>query len=168
MTHEEKKRYLDELTEKGLLSEDDRAQAQAELDQPNIEAPSTTNFTPFTRAAPQEKQIWGMPVKTYAACLHLAVFAAYVAPILGVALPLVMWLKYRDDPIVDEHGKIVMNWVVSYCIYAAICGILVFVLIGIPMFWMLLLLSVIFSIIGAIQASEGKQWHYPASIRFFN
>jgi hypothetical protein len=61
-----------------------------------------------------------------------------------------------------------VNWYISFLIYSVISGILLVVLIGWPMGLILGVLSMVFPIIGALRASEGRIWPYPLSIQFFS
>jgi uncharacterized Tic20 family protein len=47
-----------------------------------------------------------------------------------------------------------------------ICGILVFIFIGIIGLGILALLNLIFAIVAAIKANDGQVWVYPLSIKF--
>jgi len=59
-----------------------------------------------------------------------------------------------------------LNFHISLLIYF-ICAIpLVFILIGIPIFFGLALMSFICAIVAAIRASEGGFYFYPLTIRF--
>jgi len=100
--------------------------------------------------------------------LHLSQFAGYIIPVAGIVAPIIIsQVKKAQLPELDEHGRIVCNWMLSAFIYFAISFLLVFVVIGIPMLWVMGALAVIFPIIGAIKASNGEAWTYPGSIRFF-
>ena len=59
-----------------------------------------------------------------------------------------------------------VNWISSHLIYAALCTVLVFVFIGIPLLIVLGILAVVFPIIGGIKANSGEVWKYPLSISF--
>ena len=88
-------------------------------------------------------------------------------PIAGLVAPIVIWqVKKSEFPVIDEHGRVVMNWIISSVIYGALCFILSFLMIGIPLFFVLAALAVAFPIIGAVKASNGEVWQYPLSIRF--
>jgi len=59
--------------------------------------------------------------------LHLTQFCSWLFPFLGLVVPLIMWQSKKEDPYVDEQGKVVMNWVFSSLIYAirlfdTLCG----------------------------------------------
>jgi len=60
-----------------------------------------------------------------------------------------------------------INWVISLFIYSAICGVLVFVVIGIIGLGILALMNLAFAIIAAVKANDGEVWTYPLSIKFF-
>ena len=53
-------------------------------------------------------------------------------------------------------------------IWNAIAGILCIVLIGIPILIILHILNVVFVIVASIQASEGKLYRYPLTIRLLS
>jgi len=107
-----------------------------------------------------EAKQWGM-------FIHFSILAGYVLPLAGFIVPLVMWLMKKDEhSLVDQHGKNVMNWLISFFIYGIISFILIFVGIGILMLWALGILNIIFAIVGGLKASNGEVWAYPFTIRF--
>jgi len=80
--------------------------------------------------------------------------------------PLIIWLSKREDsPEIDAHGKESLNFQISMLIYNAISAILCLVLIGFVFLGVLHILNIIFVIIAAVRASEGKLWRYPLTIR---
>ena len=137
--------------------------------------------------------IMGMKPNTYCMLIHLSQLLNLLSasvPFLGVIVPIVLWLIAKDkSPLVDQHGKIVLNWLISLFIYAVACivlsvacsiGILLIsIAIGFPLFlpvsimffglivFLLGILILVFPIIGAIKANEGTAWKYPLSIPFF-
>lgn len=84
----------------------------------------------------------------------------------GFLGPLILLLA-SEDALTKKHAKVVLNWQFSLIIYSIISAILMIVLIGFIGFVVLGILNTVFSIIGAVRASEGKVWKYPMSIRFF-
>ncbi len=79
-----------------------------------------------------------------------------------------MWATIKkESSVIDAHGKNVINWIISFMIYAFISAMLCFVLIGIPMLFALGICSIVFTIMGAVKANNGVVWKYPMSIRFF-
>jgi len=110
---------------------------------------------------------FGMDNDSFNMLLHLSQFCSYIIPVLGIAVPLVLWLMNKDnDPLVDEHGRNILNWNLSAYLYLFCCGILIFIIIGAFLIWIPIVLSIIFPIVGAIRAKEGKVWKYPLSIPF--
>lgn len=99
--------------------------------------------------------------------IHLSVLAGYIVPLAGFVAPVVLWqLKKHDHPMIDAHGKNVANWLLSLLIYGTVAFLLAFVLIGIPLLWMLGILNIVFAIVGGIKANDGVVWAYPFTIRF--
>jgi len=100
--------------------------------------------------------------------LHLSVLAGFIVPFAGLIVPILIWQMKKDElPLIDVHGKNVVNWIISALIYTVICFALWFVLIGIPLSIALGLVGIIFPIIGAIKGNNGEVWKYPLAISFF-
>ena len=81
--------------------------------------------------------------------------------------PLIVWLaKRHDSPEIDAHGKESLNFQISMLLYNAIAAVFCLVLIGFLVLPILWVLNAIFVIVASIQASDGKLYRYPISIRF--
>jgi hypothetical protein len=143
---------IQELRDAGTLSDEEFEAEKARL----LGSRDTGGFRP-----------WGMEVRTYCMLLHLSQLAAFLVPFAGIALPIVMWLIYKDESTeVDSHGRVIMNWVLSALIYTIVGFILTFVFIGFLLLIALLVTNIVFVILGSIRASEGRIWPYPLSIPF--
>lgn len=111
---------------------------------------------------------WGMEKKVFLMLMHLSQFAGYIIPLAGLVLPIIMWATNKEESQeVDNHGKVILNWVISSLIYICISFVLTFILIGVIGLFAVAICGIVFTIIGAIKANEGKLWHYPLSIKFF-
>ncbi|MDR3109808.1 MAG: DUF4870 domain-containing protein [Planctomycetaceae bacterium] len=109
-----------------------------------------------------------MKTNTYCMLLHLSQLLIF--PLLGVGLvvPVLLWAINKDkEPLVDRHGKNVVNWLISDAIYASVGTILFFVWGGTLTIEALAFVSIVFPIIGGIKAKDGIVWEYPLTIRFF-
>jgi len=105
--------------------------------------------------------------RQYAMFIHFSQFTGLIVPLLGWILPLILWqTKKNTSAYIDNHGKIVMNWIISSIIYAIVCGILSLLVIGLFLLIALGICSLVFIIIGAIKANNGETWPYPLSIPF--
>jgi uncharacterized Tic20 family protein len=119
------------------------------------------SFETSTPNSSKEANQWGMFV-------HFGIFAGYIIPIAGLVVPLILWQIKKDEyPIVDRHGKVVSNWMLSAFIYSLICIPLTLVAIGILGFIAIGIVSIVFAIVGGIKANSGEVWEYPGSIKFF-
>lgn len=119
------------------------------------------------RNEPLEYRPWNMELNQFCMLMHLSQLAGVMMPFAGFVLSIVMWATNKDQSYeVDQHGKNIINWMISLTIYTIICTILIFVLIGIPMLVVLWLASLIFTILGAVKANDGVFYKYPLAIEF--
>lgn len=110
---------------------------------------------------------WGMNLRTFTTLLHVSQFAGFIVPYAGFVLPIVMWISNKDqNQVINQHGKNIVNWLISGTIYAIAAGILTIILIGIPLLVAVGICAVIFPIIGAVKASNDEIWQYPLTIQF--
>ena len=98
---------------------------------------------------------------------HASALVGFFVPWAGHILgPLIVWLAKRgDSPEIDAHGKESLNFQISMLIYSLIAGVLCLVLVGFVLLGILHILNLVLVIIASIQASEGKLYRYPISIR---
>lgn len=122
--------------------------------------------TPPPAPEPAAKQ--GMSENTMGMLTHLAGLSWCIGIPAGSILgPLLFWVIKKDEmPFVDRCGKEAINFGISMTIYLIVAGVLCFVFIGFLLVPAVLLLMLIFPIIGALQANEGKEYVYPLTIRF--
>lgn len=97
--------------------------------------------------------------------IHFSILAGWAIPLAGLVVPILLWQIKKDDlPGIVPHAHIVMNWIVSSLVYAAICFVLLIVLIGAFGFMVLGIATIIFAIVGGLKANEGVAWEYPGTI----
>lgn len=153
---------LQELREKGVISEEEFQREKARVLE-DIEAKRNAQ-----QPMGLEKPLWGMDENTFCTIMHLSQFAGVILPVLGFVLPIVMWQVGKDgNANVDKHGRMILNWMISFAIYMFIAGILVFVAVGVPILIVLMILNLIFVIKATIKANEGKFWAYPMTLKIF-
>jgi uncharacterized protein len=106
-------------------------------------------------------------VRTWTVLCHASALAGFFVPWAGHILgPLIVWLAKRGDaPEIDEQGKESLNFQVSMLIYNLIAGVLCLVLIGFVILGILHILNLVLVIVASLQASEGKLYRYPITIR---
>ena len=106
-------------------------------------------------------------VRTWCVLCHASALVGFFVPWAGHILgPLIVWLAKRgDSPEIDEHGKESLNFQISMLIYNLIAGVLCLVLIGFVILGILHILNLVLVIVASIQASEGKLYRYPITIR---
>jgi uncharacterized protein len=85
---------------------------------------------------------------------------------LGILLPLVVYLAMRhESDYVGCNAREALNFHISVFIYVLCCVPLAFILIGIPLIFIIALGSLVLAIIAAFRASEGDCYHYPLTLR---
>lgn len=144
---------LNELRQKNIISEEEYQQAKA-----RILGAQEGNTAPIVQATNRDYSLW----------LHLSQFCSWLMPFMGIIVPLVLWQMKKDDAYVNEQGKVVMNWVFSSLIYCVISAILCLIVIGFVLLGILFVCSIVFTVMGAMNASNGIVKNYPFTIKFFS
>jgi len=103
--------------------------------------------------------------RQWAMFIHFSILAAWVIPLAGLIVPIILWQIKKDElPGIVPHAHIVMNWMVTSLVYAAICFVLLIIVIGAFGFIVLGIATIIFAIVGGLKANEGEIWPYPGTI----
>jgi len=147
-------KILDELREKGSISEEEYQREKAKI--LNDEGSARNNFS--------GKPLFGMTEKSYLMLMHLSQFVGIIIPLAGFIVPVLMWIANKEtNANVDLHGKNILNFMISFVIYAAVLSITV---IGIPLAVLVGLLYVVFVVLASVKANNGEYWKYPFTIQF--
>lgn len=118
--------------------------------------------TPTTTPAPPDRD---RETRQWAMFIHFSILAGWVVPLAGLVVPILLWQIKKDElPGIVPHAHIVMNWIVSSLVYGAICFVLVFILIGIPLLIALGIVTIIYAIVGGLKANDGEVWPYPGTL----
>ena len=91
----------------------------------------------------------------------------HVLSLVGFSLigPLIVWLVKKDESaFINAQGRELLNFQISFLIYAIVCIPLCFVLIGIPLLIVVGLASFILTIIGLVKATEQKIYRFPVTV----
>lgn len=109
---------------------------------------------------PKQAKLWGM-------LCHLLGFATFVVPLGNILGPLVIWLVKKDEiPFVDDQGKESLNFQITMTICAVVSWLTCLFFVGFILLPAVLIFWFIMTIIGAINANDGKRYRYPLTIRF--
>lgn len=115
----------------------------------------------------QEYRPWNIELSTFCMLMHLSQFAGFIIPLGGYVLPIIMWAVHKDKSVViDQHGKNILNWMITFFIYICISCVLILLVVGIFSLVILSVLTIIFTIIGAIKAANKELYRYPLTINF--
>lgn len=85
---------------------------------------------------------------------------------VGLLLPLIVYLVKKDDSAaVAYHAREALNFHLSLLLYSIVCGMLVFVIIGIPLLFALAVSAFILAIVAAVKGADNVQYRYPFTLR---
>lgn len=150
---------LNNLRQSGALSEEEYQRAKESLLRKSQSAGE--RFGRAVNDISSDVNMWGM-------FIHLSQFCGYIVPLAGLIVPIILWqIKKDESEIIDKHGRIVVNWIITEFILGLVFALLFLILIGIPLLLALAVVGIVFPIIGAVKANNGEVWPYPLSIRFF-
>ena len=153
---------LRELRDRGTLTEDEFRLAKAKLLNPvrGAEDLKPGASSGLLTLGPLTDRQW-------AVLLHLSQLLGFALPVAGFAVPILIWLLKKETvPTIDEHGRNVINWLLSSLVYGAVSGLLTCLYVGFLGLAVVMLLALLFPVIAAIKAHDGIVWRYPLSIRF--
>ena len=114
---------------------------------------------PVASVPTQDERTWGM-------LAHLTAFSGFLIPLGSVIAPLIVWLIKRDQSeFVADQGKEALNFNLSVLLAGVVCGILVWIFIGILLGVALFFYWLAMTIVAAIKANEGMRYRYPFTLR---
>jgi len=165
MTLSEELERLHQLHQAGGLTDEEFAAAKARLlkDGASTEPPLVSSFR--FRERLHDGRFWAM-------LLHLSLLLNFLTPGVALVVTFLIWQLGKDRfPELDQHGKNVVNFILSYGIYAMI----LFSLIMIPVVGVVVVASLyifvglmaLLAMFAAWKANQGQMWQYPLCFRFF-
>jgi len=147
-------KILDELREKGSISEEEYQREKAKI--LNDEGTQRDSFN--------GRPLFGMTENSYLMLMHLSQLAGIIIPLAGFVVPVLMWITNKEaNAKVDMHGKNILNFMISFIIYAAVFTI---TLVGIPLAVVVGIIYVVFVVLASVKANNGEYWRYPFTIQF--
>ncbi len=103
---------LEQLRQKGIISQAEFTELKTDLLQAN-----KSTGRKFQEAVGD--------TNTWCMLIHLSQFCAYIIPLAGLVVPIILWQIRKDESgLIDQHGRIVANWIISEIIYLLIFGLL--------------------------------------------
>jgi uncharacterized Tic20 family protein len=106
--------------------------------------------------------------RNFAIGMHLSPLVLTILGLwpLSMVAPLVIWLiRRRESVFDDDHGREIINFVLSFLLWHLVLLITVVGMILWPVLWVVALVN---CIRGAIAAGNGEYFRYPMTIRFLS
>ncbi|MFT5766061.1 MAG: putative Tic20 family protein [Saprospiraceae bacterium] len=98
---------------------------------------------------------------------HLGMVAGMAVPLGSILMPLIIWQVNKDkSEYITDHAIEALNFQLTMLIIYIGCAILCVILIGIPMLFAAFIYNLVYSIKGAVKASNGEYYDYPYNFRF--
>ena len=91
---------------------------------------------------------------------------AHVLGIVAGFIPSLVIFLFAEDGYTKKNSMNALNWQISLVIYMVASVFLMILLVGFFLVPALYILNIIFSIIAAVRAKEGRVWEYPLTIKF--
>jgi uncharacterized Tic20 family protein len=103
--------------------------------------------------------------RNFSVAMHLAPLVAFLFwP--AVFAPIVLWAVRKDDSAFnDDHGREMMNALISFALYHVVAVITVIGIIALPVLYVIAIVNMIR---GAVAAGRGEYFRYPMTIRFLS
>lgn len=123
-----------------------------------------SNFS--MKASMEDQPTLSAEEKTFANLLYASALICVFAPLVGILLPLVLWILKKDySAYVDRVGKEVLNFVISFTIYGAIAGALVMILVGVILLPLVSITFIVLGILGLWHSTKSRFYRYPMIFR---
>ena len=124
---------------------------------------------------PSEPPMAGAPSadeRQWAMFAHLSALIGLIIPFGSIIGPLVIWLIKKDTmPFVNDQGKEALNFNITVAIAFVVLFLLsvmtfgIGLVIAIPLWFIIGIAWLVFTIIAAIKANEGVTYRYPFTLR---
>ncbi len=99
--------------------------------------------------------------KTLGIVMHVLCLVGF--PLIG---PLIVWLIKKDQSAyLDQQGRELLNFQLTYLLYGFLAFLLCFVFIGMLLLPVVLVATFVLTIIGIVKAAEGTVFRFPLTIR---
>jgi len=99
--------------------------------------------------------------------IQLSSLAGCIIPFGHIIVPVTLWLCWRSgDDFVNKAGSEAVNFNLTVTFYYLVCVLLFIVVIGIFLFFAVMIFHLILIIVAAVHSSNGEIFRYPLTIRF--
>jgi uncharacterized protein len=110
----------------------------------------------------EKEKTWGMLTHLLALSIFLGI------PFGNVIGPLIVYLVKKDEfEFVNEQGREVLNFQITWSLIFIISGVLIFIGIGVLMLIAFGIAWLVLVIVASVAASNGNYYKYPFTIEFF-
>ncbi len=154
-------KILSELRDKGSITEEEYQREKSKILNDEDDNQGNNKKSSFSF----ENPLFGLSQNTFLMIMHISQLAIFVVPLVGIALPIIMWLTQKEiNPLVDKQGKEIINFNLTVLIISAVLAISI---VGIPALIAVVVYYLFFVIKSAISANNGSGFvSYPLTFQF--
>lgn len=167
MSIAEEIKKLDQLRQSGILTDDEFRKTKVRLLN-SVGAASNDSFDKLLNSVGLGS---GTNVderrQNYAMWLHFSMLANMAMLGAGYVIPIVMWQTQKEDPIIDQHGRNAINFLICQLILMVIGGLLTTLTYGFFMILGAIFMSIVCPILVGLKARQGIVEKYPLTYPFF-
>ena len=110
----------------------------------------------------EDERMWGL-------IAHLSGLLASLLGGLSFLGPLIVWLVKKDQsPFVADQAKEALNFQIAVFIALLISGIATLACVGFILLPVVIIGSIVYAVIGAMEANKGVYYRYPYTFRLIN
>jgi uncharacterized Tic20 family protein len=107
--------------------------------------------------------------RKWAFVAHLSAASGFIIPFGNIFGPLLIWqLKKSDMPFVADQAKEALNFQISACLATIACFVLFVAVIGIFLLPFVIFGALVFTVVAAVEANDGKSYRYPFNLRLIS
>ncbi len=167
MSIAEEIKKLDQLRQSGILSDDEFRKTKIRL----LNSVGTNTGDSFDRLLTSVGLGSGTGTderrQNFSMWLHFSMLANMAMLGSGIVIPIVMWQTRKDDPIIDQHGRNAINFMISQLILIVVGGILAAWVYGYFIVLGGVFMSIVCPILVGLKAKQGIVEKYPLTYNFF-
>lgn len=167
MSIAEEIKKLDQLRQSGILTDDEFRKTKVRL----LNSVGTASNDTFDKLLTSVGLGSGTNVderrQNYAMWLHFSMLANMATLGAGYVIPIVMWQTHKEDPIIDQHGRNAINFLICQLILIVVGGILTAITYGFFMILGAIFMSIVCPILVGLKAKQGIVEKYPLTYPFF-
>jgi len=161
----------EKIVEEAVVEETTVEETVVEVEEPK-ETEEVKETEEIKEVKKTDEKFWGMEEDFFGTVLQLSRLSVLGVGPIGLLLPIIMWATTKNkSDFINKIGKNVLNWMISYTIYAVILlvcmasDVQILRQISVVLAGGLIIADIFFAVKGAVEANNGNAYDYPGTIK---